>query len=393
MKKILFIIGIVVAFAACAKIENESIVDKTTITASVDMDVYPVTIKANGDYTINTNCDWVIVDSKVTENNCDKVTFKCLMNPTAKKRATSVEINGEHFYQYINIIQPGRDKKYIKQTGDSLFVFLTEPGTLYQTYKNDDSKEYGEEVWGDVVKITIGGTVDARDFSTLKWNFRNLQYLDISGVTIYGYRGEYGTNEGYYDGTAYSIYNANEIPIGAFFYWENNDIREFPKEFYDEGMPSLRKIKLPDGIKTIRRNAFARAYNLTEINIPEGVETVDMVAFRYCMSIEKLYLPSTLKNIGWLAFTEMSMLKEVHIAAKEKPEEDTYHDGEERSFGNRLDASQVEGIIGEILRGWVINIDGMEPYNPKTNATLYVPKGCKNNYKKWEKHFQDIVEE
>ena len=158
-------------------------------------------------------------------------------------------------------------------------------------------------------------------------------------------------------------------------------------------MPSLRNIKLPDGIKTIRGNAFARAYNLTEINIPEGVVTVDMVAFRYCMSIEKLYLPSTLKNIGWLAFTEMSMLKEVHIAAKEKPEEDTYYDGEERSFGNRIDGSQVEEMIGQIYRGWVINIDDMESYNPKTNATLYVPKGCKNNDKKWEKYFQDIVEE
>ena len=314
MKKILFIIGIIVAFAACAKIENKPTVE---------------------------------VSDKLIKN------------------------------------------------GDYVYAYLTKPGILYQLYKNDYSKEYGEEIWDDVVKIKIDGVIDARDFSTLKWNFRKLQDLDISGVSISEYRGEHGTNEGYYNMAEYpeySVYNANEIPIGAFFYWERNDIREFPQELFDEGMPSLHSIKLPEGIKTIRRNAFARAYNLREINIPEGVETVEMVALRYCMGVEKLYLPSTLKNIGWLTFTEMPMLKEVHIAAKEKPEENNIHN-EAQSFGNRLDASQVQGEIGQIFRGWVVDVEGMESHSYKTNATLYVPKGCKNNYKKWEKYFQNIVEE
>lgn len=285
----------------------------------------------------------------------------------------------------------------IEAYGSNLTVYLNEPGTLYKMCRKyfdnvDTDKEYGEEIWGNITSITLSGIIDARDFSTLKWNFRNLQNVDLGGAKIVSYRGKYGTNEGYYDGGVFSTYNANEIPIGAFFYWQSNDIREFPSELYDEGMTSLRSVKLPDGVKVIRRNAFARAYNMKEINIPEGVESVEMVAFRYCMSIEKLYLPSTLKNVGWLAFTEMSSLKEVHIAAKNMPIEETGHSSLQ-TFGNRLDASQVGGEIGQIWRGWVIQMEGQQSSNEKTDAVLYVPVGCKANYKDWEKYFVKIVEE
>ena len=284
----------------------------------------------------------------------------------------------------------------IEAVDNKLTVYLDNPGTLYRMCRKyfdnvDTNKEYGEEIWGNITSITLSGTIDARDFSALKWNFRNLQDVDLSGVKIAAYRGEYGTNEGYYDGGVFSTYNANEIPIGAFFYWQSNDIREFPSELNDEGMTSLRSVKLPDGVKVIRRNAFARAYNMKEINIPEGVESVEMVAFRYCMSVEKLYLPSTLKNVGWLAFTEMSSLKEVHIAANNKPNEENL--GSVQTFGNRLDASQVGGEVGQIWRGWVIQMEGHQTSNEKTDAVLYVPAGCKDNYKDWEKYFVKIVEE
>jgi hypothetical protein len=268
----------------------------------------------------------------------------------------------------------------IEAYGSNLVVYLKEPGTLYKVCRKyfdnvDTGKEYGEEIWGDITSITLTGTIDARDFSTLKWNFRNLKDVDLSGVKIAAYGGEYGTNEGYYDGGIYSVYNANEIPIGAFFYWSSNVIRNFPSDLFDEGMASLRSIKLPEGVNVIRRNAFARAYNLKEINIPEGVEVIEMVAFRYCTSIEELYLPSTLKDIGWLAFTDMYALKEVHIKAKNAPSEN-------QSFGNYPDSDN---------RGYVVV--GDVNYSEKTNAVLYVPAGCKVNYKDWEKYFVKIVEE
>lgn len=285
----------------------------------------------------------------------------------------------------------------IEATGSHLTVYLSEPGTLYKMCRKyfdrvDTNKEYGEEIWWEITKVTLYGTIDARDFSTLKWNFRNLKDVDLSGTRIAAYRGAYGTNEGYYDGDIYSVYNANEIPIGAFFYWQGNEIRRFPEELDDEGMVSLRSVKLPKGIKVIRRNAFARAYNLKEINIPEGVEWIEMVAFRYCMSVQKLYLPSTLKNVDWLAFTEMTSLKEVHIAARNMPT-DSKNNGSAQAFGNRLDASQVGGATGQIWRGWVVEMEGRQTSDEKTNAVLYVPAGCKANYKGWEKYFVKIVEE
>ena len=131
---------------------------------------------------------------------------------------------------------------------------------------------------------------------------------------------------------------------------------------------------------------------MKEINIPEGVETVEMVAFRYCMSIEKLYLPSTLKYVGWLAFTEMTSLKEVHIAATTMPTEEGGY-GSVQTFGNRLDAYQIGGVEGQIWRGWVVDAEGYESSKEKTEAVLYVPVGSKDNYKDWEKYFVKIVEE
>ena len=271
-------------------------------------------------------------------------------------------------------------KTNIEADGSNLTVYLDGPGTLYKMCRKyfdnvDTGKEYGEEIWTNITSVTLYGRIDARDFSTLKWNFRNLKDVDLSSTKITAYSGKYGTNEGYYDGGDYSVYNSNMIPIGAFFYWQSNDIREFPRELYDEGMVSLRSIRLPDGVRVIRRNAFARAYNLKEINVPEGITTIEMVAFRYCTSIEKLYLPSTINNIGWLAFTDMYALKEVHIKARYAPSEN-------QSFGNYPDSD---------TRGYVILDDAN--YSEKTKATLYVPAGCKANYRDWEKYFVKIVEE
>lgn len=327
MKKILFIIGIVVAFAACVKIDQPTPFQDADNSTSVQQ---PVNVKARN----------------INENN------------------------------FVNI------------ENDSAYVKTTNSGMLYKLFYekvNDAPADslWGEDVWDTIKKIKIDGVIDAIDFTTLKWNFRNIENVDISGTKIVSYGGIYGTNEGYYEkGNEYSEYLKDEIPIGAFFYWGGHFFRSFPNEFYDEGMKSLRSIKLPDGIKVIRRNAFARAYNLKEINVPEGVEQIDMVAFRYCENVEKLYLPSTIKYIGWLAFTEMYALKEVHIKATNMPKEERIIN---ETFGNKLDGYQIGD---ESLRGCVI-----DEYHPMTNATLYVPKGCKDNYKKWEIHFKDIVEE
>lgn len=191
-----------------------------------------------------------------------------------------------------------------------------------------------------IEKLTISGYINARDFRFIKSNCTSLQELNLSNVKISSYEGNSGTNEGYND-----YYAANEIPLGAFFYWAP----------VDEGMPSLKKVVLPNNIVAIRRNAFARAYNLTEINIPEGVKCIDFVAFALCKSLQNIVLPSTLGEIGTQAFRDCEKLENVKIQANYPPK------------------------LGNDAFGGISN-----------NAKLIVPKGSADAYKKssWSKYFE-----
>lgn len=262
-----------------------------------------------------------------------------------------------------------------------VYVTQAQSGTLYSLFKSaftgkNVTETWGEDVWDFVKELHLSGNIDARDFNTIKWNFRSLEVIDLSDAKIQYYKGELGTNEGYYrSGDSYSIYKEDEIPMGAFFYWMSHKFRSLPKEFYDEGYHSLKKITLPPDVKIIRRNAFARNYNLEEINFPEGIISIDFVAFRYCWSIRVLNLPSKLKNIGEMTFTDMYSLREVHIKAKNPP-------SEYNTFGNYPDSDR---------RGYIKN--GDPEYNKNSKAVLYVPKGCAGNYKQWRKYFSSIVEE
>lgn len=224
-----------------------------------------------------------------------------------------------------------------------------------------------------IYSLKLSGEMDARDFNFIKWNLQNIEVIDLSGIRIVAYSGDEGTNEGYQE-----TYPADEIPLGAFFYWcdriEDGVLIKNDERHYDEGMPSLRSVTLPTSIKAIGRNAFARAYNLADINFPEGLELIDYVSFRYCVSLESIVLPSTLKEIGLWTFTEMASLKEVHCKAAIPPTVNS-------SFGALTDS---EGVRGKVDVG-TYNTSGL-------TATLYVPEESVEAYKssEWGTYFKEI---
>lgn len=318
----------------------------------------------------------------------------------------------------------------IKQTGDSLYVFSTEAGLLYYHYKKDVLGQpidiskinlnneqavkgiiHGKEKWNDIKKITIEGVTNAMDYACIKHNFQNVEYLDVSNTTIEAYTGPLGTLD---YGNPLN-YGADTFPYYAFCYgdcdckWDEWDDPTDEKMWIS--MPNLKCVALPNTIKKIDFCAFKCAVSITEIIVPEGVVEIGAYnkyykdndpgigkSFYNCISLERVYLPSTLELLGFGSFINNDSLKEVHIAAKEKPKEtiDEWYSNNKNvdyymTFGTALDWLNMEklGYIGGIMVG------GFSPliYEPKTNATLYVPKGCKDNYKDWERHFQDIVEE
>ena len=227
----------------------------------------------------------------------------------------------------------------------SMSLHLNSAGTLSSMISKSQASE--------LLRLKLSGHIDARDFDFIKWDCMKIREVDLSEVVIDSYKGVEGTQEG--ENVSYA---ANEVPSGAFFYWSNVHKYVYDGMPVDEGMASLRKIILPKGIKAIRRNAFARAYNLTEINIPEGVEAIDYVAFAICTSLEELRLPSSLKTVGQQAFADMTSIKRLYVSATTPP---------------TASSNSFQGI-------------------PK-DAVLYVPSGKENLYRNavgWN-YFSNVV--
>lgn len=126
-------------------------------------------------------------------------------------------------------------------------------------------------------------------------------------------------------------------------------------------MLSLREILLPGNMVIIRRNAFARAYNLININIPKGVTTIGRWSFCCCSSLAEIEIPETVNTIERQAFTD-SPLQVVHSKAIQPP---------------MLDF--------EVFRCASIT----------DKRTLYVPKGSLKAYEEsdWAQYFDVIIEE
>lgn len=266
------------------------------------------------------------------------------------------------YHKYDNILwdnTPQRNKliKDLRNwTRKPLLEVTTEAGHLMEECQRiSEATDEGLAFFAarNFTNLKIHGEMDARDFYFLKTFSTMLEYLDISDVKIKEFYGPYGTMHDFHSMAQLKDvqYDANQIPSGAFFYW-------IPK---DEGMPSLREITLPEGITRIRRNAFARAYNLTKINIPNGVTGLDRWCFCCCSSLKEVEIPETVVEIERQAFTD-SPLQVVHSRAKQPPTLD-------------YEVFRCAGIKGV--------------------RTLYVPKGSLKAYEEsdWATYFDKIVED
>ena len=89
---------------------------------------------------------------------------------------------------------------------NNLNITVSTPGTL-NTVINSCLKT--------VINLTINGTIDARDFKTLRDSMPLLSVLNLNNVTIVAYNGNEGTENYYSDNSAY-YYPANAIPQFAF---------------------------------------------------------------------------------------------------------------------------------------------------------------------------------
>lgn len=147
-------------------------------------------------------------------------------------------------------------------------------------------------------RLNLSGTIDARDFKTMRDDMPLLAELDLSGVTIVAYSGTMGT-----DGTRTTSYADNCVPRNAFY---------IP---VTEGKKNLTSVILPSSVTQIKMSSFEGCSGLTSINIPSSVVYIETFAFLSCNKLTSIILPPSLINIGEFVFGDCSGLTSVDIPA------------------------------------------------------------------------------
>lgn len=84
-------------------------------------------------------------------------------------------------------------------------------------------------------------------------------------------------------------------------------------EFAFDSCTNLKKIIIPNGVKTIETQAFHNCSNLIEITIPESIEKIDIWAFSDCISITEITIPPSVNDIGEGVFGGCESLTKIKI--------------------------------------------------------------------------------
>ncbi|MGV8136019.1 MAG: leucine-rich repeat protein [Mangrovibacterium sp.] len=149
-----------------------------------------------------------------------------------------------------------------------------------------------------ITALTVTGTMDARDFKTIRDKMTVLADLDLSGVKVAAYTGTEGTDT---VGVAKS-YEANAIPQFAFWNSETHIVR------------TLNSVKLPASITLIGDFAFL-GQQFTSFTIPSSVKKIGYAAFQHCSNMTSLIIPNSMEAIGILAFSDCAGLRSITIGS------------------------------------------------------------------------------
>ena len=190
-----------------------------------------------------------------------------------------------------------------------------------------------------------------------------------SGTSIVLIEGTKGVGESAFDGctglTSIEIPNSvTSIGYQAFSYCTGLTSIEIPSSVTNIGnyafyeCTGLTSVEIPNSVTSVGEGTFLNCTDLTSIEIPNSVTSIGSTAFWGCTSLTSIVIPSNVTTIGNSAFLGCTNLTSVTVE-RETPISITFY-----VFSNR------------------------------TNATLYVPRGCKAAYEAADywKDFKEIKE-
>ena len=121
-----------------------------------------------------------------------------------------------------------------------------------------------------ITKLTLTGTIDTRDFKTMRDDMPLLAEIDLSGVNIAAYSGGEGTYQTVTD------YQANEIPVCAFYR-------------INHAKTNLKSVTLPSTITAVGGYAFYGS-GLTSVTVPKSVTSIETCAYGECTGLKSISL-------------------------------------------------------------------------------------------------------
>ena len=133
-----------------------------------------------------------------------------------------------------------------------------------------------------ITDLTLTGTIDARDFKTMRDDMPLLSKINLAGTKVAYYNGAGGT----------SIYSGNQ-----------EYIEDFIPQWAFQYKYSLTSIVFPPTIKSIQNHSFVLCNNLASISFPETLVSIATYAFSNCDRLSSLIFPSSLINIGSYSFS------------------------------------------------------------------------------------------
>lgn len=161
-----------------------------------------------------------------------------------------------------------------------------------------------------ITNLTMRGTLDARDFKTMRDSMPVLSVIDISTAKIIEYTGTLGTAS-----TRSTLYKESTIPANAFF------------NFSNQGKQTLNEMNLPSGVISIGNNAFRDCQNLELFSLPASLKSIGTRAFKTCINFYgELTIPTSVISIEESAFEESGVKKVIFNASINEISKKTFKD-------------------------------------------------------------------
>jgi len=265
-------------FTNIVEVTKDLELSTNAVNAPVDGGDSTITVTSNTSWTAKSDQQWLIISPSSGSGN-GTIKLTALANTENARTATVTITPIDAFAQTIIVNQTVLPKTINITAGGLSKAFTTTERSL-------------------ITELVITGTIDARDFKTMRDSMLVLSYLDLSGASVVGYTGIDGTYPDY-DGS--KIYPVNTIPESAF------------DNYYTGSKLSLKTVILPLSVTTIGSGAFEGCSGLSSIKLPIALTSIGSFAFEQCSGLISITIPNAVTSIGSSAFSGCSSLTSIYI--------------------------------------------------------------------------------